>query len=503
MLTPSEIQIVEQLKAELDARYWEDERHYRYYRLRQTLEHLGMAIPPNMRRFTVFANWPRVVVRTIAGRQKVRALILPGEEQADPRLRAIWDASNLTAHTKMFRRDALISGRAYMSVGANEHNPELPLVRVESPREMEALVDTRTETMTAAARFFGKDAFGMGPTNVTLYLPEETIWIEKDESGKWREQDRDSHGLGSVPVVMHLNERLSGAGFEGESELTDVIDLTDAVARSLTNLQFAQEGHGVPGKWATGVQSGDFVDENGKPISMFEAYYDVINMLTDKDAKWGQFRAADLKNFETALNIYGGQAALSYGFPARYFGINTTNPPAEGTVRADEIELINGVEDKNEAEGMVLGWIGALALRFATGEWVEGNRVRVDYFDPGTPTIAQRVDALAKLRATRDISREGMWDEMGWTEPRKAKERQYLAEEIAQESAVDLSFLNRGEDTGAVSALDPDEVKKRADAMAALYRAGVEPEDAAQQAGLAGIRFRPGVQPITIRRDSE
>ncbi|WP_434080880.1 phage portal protein [Sanguibacter sp. Z1732] len=163
MLTPSEIQIVEQLKAELDARYWEDERHYRYYRLRQTLEHLGMAIPPNMRRFTVFANWPRVVVRTIAGRQKVRALILPGEEQADPRLRAIWDASNLTAHTKMFRRDALISGRAYMSVGANEHNPELPLVRVESPREMEALVDTRTETMTAAARFFGKDAFGMGP----------------------------------------------------------------------------------------------------------------------------------------------------------------------------------------------------------------------------------------------------------------------------------------------------------------------------------------------------
>ena len=31
---------------------------------------------------------------------------------------------------------------------------------------------------------------------------------------------------------------------------------------------------------------------------------------------------------------------------------------------------------------MVLGWMGALALKFATGEWVEGNRVRVDYFDP-------------------------------------------------------------------------------------------------------------------------
>lgn len=432
-LRPSEIQIVEELKTKLDSRWMLDEKMFRYYRLRQTLEHLGMAIPPNMRRFTVFANWPRVVVRTIAGRQKVRSLILPGEETADPKLRAIWDASNLSAHTKMFRRDALICGRSYMSVGANERDRSLPLVRVESPREMEALVDTRTETMTAAARFYGKDTSGMGPTNVTLYLPEETVWIEKFE-GRWRERDRDSHGLGAVPVVMHLNDRVSGAGFEGESELTDIIDLTDAMARNLTNLQFAQEAHGIPGKWATGVTRGDFVDEDGKPLPMFEAYYDVINILTSDKAKWGQFDAADLKNFETASNIYGQQAALTYGFPARYFGITTTNPPAEGAIRADEIELINAVEDKNEAEGMVLGWMGALALRFSTGQWVEGNRVRVDYFDPGTPTVAQRVDALSKLRATRDISREGMWDEMGWSEARKAKERQYLAQELRDES---------------------------------------------------------------------
>jgi hypothetical protein len=41
----------------------------------------------------------------------------------------------------MFNRDRMIYGRAFMSVGANEDNPELPLVRVESPREMVALVD--------------------------------------------------------------------------------------------------------------------------------------------------------------------------------------------------------------------------------------------------------------------------------------------------------------------------------------------------------------------------
>lgn len=435
-LTPSEIALIEELKLNHDARFLTDERFYRYYHLKQRIEQLGMAVPPNMRRFMVVANWPRVVVKTITGRQKLRSLILPGEETADPKLRAIWDANNLSAHTKMLRRDVLICGRGFMSVGTNEKNKKLPIVRVESPREMEALVDTRREEMTAAARFYGVDKSGRGPTNITLYLPNQTIWVALGLDGRWVEIDRDVHNLGAVPVVMHINERMSGA-FEGESELVDIIGLTDAMGRSLTNLQFAQEAHGIPRMWMTGVAKGDFVDANGVPIPQFEAYFDAIQMLTSKDAKIGQLDAADLKNFETAMKIYGTQAAVSYGFPARYFGITTSNPPAEGAIRADEIELINGVEDKNEAEGMVLGWVGALAYRFATGTWVEGNRVRADYFDPGTPTVSQRADALSKLRANGDISREGMWDELQWSEARKAKERQYLAAEEANE------FVNR------------------------------------------------------------
>lgn len=450
-LTPSEIELIEELKRRHDARATLDEKYYRYYLLQQRIEQLGMAVPPNMRRFLVAANWPRVVVRTIAGRQKVRAMILPGEETADDRLRAIWDASNLSAQTRMFRRDALICGRSFMTVGTNERDRSLPLVRVESPREMEAMVDIRREEMTAAARFYGTDqATGIAPTNVTLYKPNETVWVALQD-GRWVEAGRDPHRLGAVPVVMHLNERMSD-GFEGESELTDIIGLTDSVARSLTNLQFAQEAHGIPRIYMTGVAKGDFVGEDGKPVPMFEAYFDAIHMLTNAGAKVGQLTAADLKNFETALNIYGRQAAISYGFPARYFGITTSNPPAEGAIRADENDLVNYVEDKNEAEGMVLGWMGALALRFATGDWVEGNRVRVDYFDPGTPTFAQRADALTKMRAVGGISREGMWDELGWSEARKAKERQYLEAEQSDPIAAALlrdAGVNVDPDAGA------------------------------------------------------
>lgn len=428
-LTPSEIALIEKHKRELDASAFADELNLRYYLGQQRIEQLGMAIPPSMRHFLVIANWCRTLVDVTSDRQQVRSLILPGEETADPQLRAIWDASNLSAHVAMFNVDRLIYGRAFLSVGANEEDRSLPWVRVESPREMHAIVDYRREVVTSAARFYGEDENGQSPTNVTLYLPDVTIWVERDPSlGKWVEVNRDQHNLGAVPVVMHLNRRLSG-GWSGESQMTDIIPLVDAAARSLTNLQFAQEAHGIPRMYMTGVQQGDFTDADGKPIPMFEAYFDAIHMLTKADAKVGQLTAADLKNFETALDIYRTEASTVTGMPPRMFGLLSSQPPQEGGIRADESRLVRSIDAQNEQVGTTLGWVGALVLRFATGEWVTGNRVRVDWFDPSTPTVSQREDALAKRKAAGVLSREGYWDELGWSEARKAKERAYFEAE--------------------------------------------------------------------------
>lgn len=438
-LTPSESLVLDSLQRRHQLRWADDEKLFQYVTLNQRIEQLGMAIPPAMRRFLVPLGWPRVVVDTLTSRQQVRSMILPGDATADVELQAISDANNLSAHAKMWRRDVLTYGRGFMSVGANERGP-YPLIRVESPREIEADIDVRTETMTAAARFYGvNNDTGQGPTHATLYMPDYTKWLASDR-GRWVEIDVDDHRLGRVPLVMHLNRRWSGS-FEGESELTDIIPLTDSAVRSLTNLQFAQEAHGVPSIWAVGVAKGDFLDANGEPLSQFEAYYDVIKMLTNPDAKWGQFNAADLKNFETALQVYGKQAAIATGFPARYFGITTANPATEGAIIADEVQLVRAVEDKNESEGVTLGWVAELAYRFHTGRWVEGNRVRVEYHNPATPTIAQREDALSKRRAAGVLSREGYWDELGWSEARKATEREYLRAERAEMVDPDVAVI--------------------------------------------------------------
>lgn len=442
-LTDPEIELLDRLRAIHQSTHLDDELMLAYYRGQQRVEQLGLAIPPSLRRFLVIVNWPRVLVDTIERRQNVRSLILPSEETADPRLRAIWDANNLDADLTLFNIDRLVYGRAFMSVGANEDEPDLPLIHVESPREMAAVIDQRKRTIIAAARFYGDDAegtasvsIGAQPQQAVLYLPDSTVWVEMQPAG-WVEVDRNEHKLGRVPVVMHLNRRRSGS-WVGESEMRDIIPLTDSAARTLTNLQFSIEAHGIPRMWMTGVSKGDFVNSDGTTKPVWEAYFNAIHTLTSSDARIGQLSAADVGNFETALSMYGKQAATVTGFPARYFGLHTTNPPAEGAIRADEAQLVETVERHNVAVGTTLGWAAALAHRVATGEWVPGNRIRVDWQDPATPTVAQREDALSKRRAAGVLSREGYWDELGWSEARKAKERAYFEAEGQSDPLVQI-----------------------------------------------------------------
>ena len=435
-LTPDESTLLEKHHQQFIDQSSQDEVMSAYRDARQTIRQLGLAVPPQYRDFTFPLDWPAIYVESLEARQDVRALILPGEDRADPRLGEMYDANNLAADLTLFREDCYVYGRSFLSVGANEDDPSMPLVHVESPREMTALVDVRKRRMTSAARFYGTDEQGNGPTSATLYLPDVTVWVEKNPgTGRWAEVDRDEHRLGRVPVVMRLSRRRSGS-WVGVPLMRRVCDITDALSRTMANMQFASEAAAIPKIGAIGVSRGDFVDKDGKPLPQWAAYYNAIWATENKDAKFWQSTATDLKNFETQVTIYGKLASSVTYLPSRYFGLTTTNPPSADAIRAEEAAFVKFVERQNVHEGTVLGWAGALWWRFATGGWIDGSRIGVEYHDPSTPTIAQREDALMKRHAEGVISREGYWDELGWSEQRKAKEREYLAAETDSDPAI-------------------------------------------------------------------
>ena len=443
LLPLDESRRVDELSRRLFTSYPDDQRFDRYYEGSQRLAHIGLAVPPELRKFETVLNWCRTVVDSVSDRMRMKAFYLPGEQQASEALRESWDYNNLDSESIAHHQEMLILGRGFVSVGANEEDPEFPLIQVENPRELAVDIDHRHRRLRAAVRVMPSENDAPGtPSNAVLYLPDSTMRLKRHQ-GRWVVEDRDDHGLGRVPLVMFLNRRRVGQ-WTGVSEMVDAIPLVDAAARSLTNLQLAGETHSVPQKYVLGMSKGDFVDADGKPIPAWEAYFNAIWANQNKDAKVGQFAASDLSNFHNTVDHYASKLAGLYGLPARYVGITSVNPAAEGAIRAEEARLILNVEKKAALAGDGWGWVMGLVERFRTGEWVSGSRIKTDWFDAGTPTYAQRADALTKMYNSGQgiLSREGVWEELGWSEARMERERARFEAEaraglVALEKVVD------------------------------------------------------------------
>ena len=131
------------------------------------------------------------------------------------------------------------------------------------------------------------------------------------------------------------------------------------------------------------------------------------------------------------------------------------NPAAEGAIRADESRLIKNVEMMNALDGDSWAWVMALYERFRTNEWVPGTSIRAIWEDPATPTRAERADAITKFYAQGLLSREGAWDEMGWDEARKDRERAYFAAEAEDPLIAGLMREVRGAGAGSGSGAVP------------------------------------------------
>lgn len=372
-----------------------------YYKGAQRLEHLGLAVPPELRRFIVILNFPRVAVNAVRDRLKVNGFRLAGSSKTDAEMWRVWQANNMDLKSRLGFVEALVARRSYLVVGTNPRDPETPLMTVESPRTMTAVHDPVTGQVVAALRKYANRGVARVGERATLMLPDATVWLYRGpDTAGWEELGRDEHMLGAPPVEVLVNRPLLGDWF-GESEMSDVIPLTDAAARALTNLQILQETMATPQRYVIGARPTDFVDpQSGQQLTEWETYFGSVWALMNEEASAGQFTAADLSNFTGVVEHYAKDASVVSGVPARYFGVNPANPPTEGSVIADEDRLIMNVRDKMTTFEETLERGMRLVRRFVDGAWdPELQSLETKWANPETPTQSQTADAITKLTA--------------------------------------------------------------------------------------------------------
>ncbi|MFB9956999.1 phage portal protein [Cellulomonas denverensis] len=420
-LTSDELPIFDSLKQELGLGQAPFDRADAYYDGLQRLEQLGLAIPPELARFTVIVNWPRVVVDSIADRLDVKGFRLAGTDVGDAELWRLWQANGMDESDLMGRLDYLIYGRTYKCIGANEADPKTPLMTVESPRQMITRRDARTGRVTEALRLY--DVENGVARKATWYRLNETLWIDLD--GTAEVTDTDGHGMDCVPVVPTFRRRRTtipaGRTLQGTSAMEDVIPIADAAARNISNAQLGQETHAVPQRAVLGASKGDFVDQQGKQLTVWETYFGAVWALQNKDAKIDQFDASDMKNFETMMDLYARLASGVSGLP-NYFGLAADDAASADAIRSRESRLVKIAERDQVALGNSDEEALRIAMRVRDGSWSE-DLVGMEtlWYDAGTPTTAARADATVKLFTATDgagrslLPREMAMEELGWS----------------------------------------------------------------------------------------
>lgn len=396
----------------------------RYYEGERRLQQIGLAVPPELRMFQAAVNVPRMAVNEVVSRQNLKGFQRSNTTAkkrggVDGTLRDAWDQNNLTSRSMLLHTDARLYGRGFVSVTTNPDDLRMPRITVE-PAEGMAIDVSPLGVTRGGMREYSED----GARFITLYQPGKTRWLQQGSNG-WEDfEEPDEHG-GPVPLVMFVNRQRTGR-WAGVSEMADVMEKTDAIARLISNMQIGGEALAWPKRWAAGVKREDFKDKDGKPLPTWEAYMTAIMTAANENAKFGNFDAADLANFHKAVDALLSWCAAELGLPLRFMGQEAVNPASEGAIKADESRLVKNVEWKNRFDGDCWSWVMGLWDSYRTGRPVRGNAIRSLWFDPSTPTESQIADKVLKLKSEGILSREGAWDELGWDEARKDRERAYF-----------------------------------------------------------------------------
>ncbi len=380
---------------------------------------LGNRLPP------LILNWPRLVVDAVEERLDVVGFRLSQDDPADRDLWRIWQASRMDEVSQQAHLDALVYGCAYVVVWAGA-DPSTPRITVESARQMTVERDFVTGEVKVALKRWTEGGYGYAvvyaPDVIERYRTDQRVveGLGTDEipTGGYSRVETIPNPLGVVPVACLVNRpRLLAP--DGETELSDIIPLTDAVSKVSTDLLVTSEYAAAPRRWITGMDiggSGAGVRAAAEVQTKWtDAPASKLWIAGDPETKFGQFPEATLAGFVAAVDMLTQQASAVSGLPPAYFGIHGTEVASADAIRSSEATLVSKARRRQRAFGGAWEDVMRLAVLVRDGHQQPGmESLETIWRDPETRTVAQAADAAVK-KLSVGVSREQVLEDLGYS----------------------------------------------------------------------------------------
>lgn len=350
----------------------------------------------------VIVNHSRLVLTATEERLDVIGFRLGADSVGDADLWNIWQANGMDLQSQQAHLEALLYGRCVVVVWAGADRAT-PRITVESARQCIVKYAPGSRTATAALKLWTEDGYGraivFGTDAITTYRSRSKVVEFGDvvPADGWSQTDTIANRLGVVPVVELTNRaRLLGGP---ESELVDVMTISDAISKLASDLMVSAEFTAMPRRWVTGIELPEDTSGNPDTSAAFSMTAGRTWFLEDAESKAGQFPEATLSGYVSGMETLTQQLASVTAVPAHYLNSLTGQLPSAESLRSAEASLVAKIKRKMTAFGDAWEQVARLAWLVRDGSLPAGaERLETEWADPESRTSAMEADAALKLR---------------------------------------------------------------------------------------------------------
>lgn len=356
-------------------------------------------------------NFPRLLVTSYVDRMNLTGFT-DAEGNVSP---AAWQrhlAAGLAARAELVHTDRLMYGASFVTVW-----PEVTgqAVVLDNPFTMTTDTDPLTGRVSRATRYWTHK----GKAHA-LVIDAETVTRWRSDSpdtgaaGQWDRVDSPAESPwaadGIVPVVPFVR-RMSITDHDGTSVAADILDLTDAENKIMSDAMVTSEAYARPRRWVTGLEIEE--DDEGQPIDPFRR--DRSMQSEDPETKFGQFDAARLDSYADMSATITQLVGAMTGLPPHYLGLHGDQPAAAEGVRAAEAQLTSRVYSELAQVKQPWGTVADLLELAADRDQISATGYAPVFASPEIRTPGQASDSAQKLHSMGVPLSSVLADPMGWT----------------------------------------------------------------------------------------
>lgn len=371
----------------------------KYYEMKNGLEDLGIAIPPQLTNVETAVGWPAKAVDYLSARSMFDGFTLKDDDALEETVNAIMRDNNFGSIYHQSCTSELIHSCAFLTVSKGARSEPDVLVSAYSAECAAAEYDFRKKRIKNGFTIVGKDEHG-NMTDVNLYTDTAIIEISKGANDVWKAKRYD-HRQGR-PLMFALVYNPSLDRPFGKSRINRaVMSLTDSAVRTSLRTEVSAEFFTSPQKYLLGAEDTIF-DEKSKWETYLGAIFNITKDSEGDVPQFGQLPQMSMQPHIEYMKLLATRFAGETAIPVSSLGVIHDNPSSAEAIYAATEDLIIEANSLNKTNGDELRNLGRMVIAIARGKNIDEltdveKSIMPNFRNPAMPSIVSQADAMCKI----------------------------------------------------------------------------------------------------------